>query len=238
MAKARPGVRGDLFRPVHAAAHRALCGGREPRALDRAQYARRHAIPTSNTSTITASREFGTIKASDGQALNYEIMTPPGFDPAKKYPVVVEVYGGPNVGQSVVQPLGRPRGPADGRRGLCAVQARQPRHAQPLGRPSRRRSTTTSAGSRSRTSSPAWRYLKTLPYVDPDRIAIAGWSYGGFMTLSLLTAKDSPFAVGLAGAPPTKWSLYDTHYTEQFMGTPRRTRTATPRATWCPSSRR
>ena len=63
-------------------------------------------------------------------------------------------------------------------------------------------------------------YLKSLPYVDPDRLGVIGWSNGGYMSLMLLTAPDSPFAAGVAGAPVTDWSLYDTHYTEQYMGTP------------------
>jgi dipeptidyl-peptidase-4 len=57
--------------------------------------------------------------------------------------------------------------------------------------------------------------------VDPARIGVSGWSYGGYMTLLLLTAPDSPFAAGVAGAPPTDWTLYDTHYTERYMGTPK-----------------
>jgi dipeptidyl-peptidase-4 len=64
------------------------------------------------------------------------------------------------------------------------------------------------------------RYLATLPYVDAKRIGVTGWSYGGYMTLLLLTAPDTPFAAGVAGAPVTDWKLYDTHYTERFMGTP------------------
>jgi dipeptidyl-peptidase-4 len=56
--------------------------------------------------------------------------------------------------------------------------------------------------------------------VDPQRIGIAGWSYGGFSTLMALTAENSPFAAGAAGAPPTEWSLYDTAYTERYMGKP------------------
>jgi dipeptidyl-peptidase-4 len=62
-------------------------------------------------------------------------------------------------------------------------------------------------------------YLKSLPYVDSTRIGVTGWSNGGFMTLLMLTAKNSPFAAGVAGAPPTDFRLYDTHYTERFMGT-------------------
>jgi dipeptidyl-peptidase-4 len=63
-------------------------------------------------------------------------------------------------------------------------------------------------------------FLKTQAFVDPARIGVTGWSNGGYMTLMLLTAPESPLAAGVAGAPPTDWSLYDTHYTEQFMGTP------------------
>ena len=63
--------------------------------------------------------------------------------------------------------------------------------------------------------------MRTLPYVDPARIGVTGGSYGGYMTLMLLTAPNSPFAVGVAAAPPTDWALYDTHYTERYMGTPK-----------------
>jgi len=64
-------------------------------------------------------------------------------------------------------------------------------------------------------------YLKTLPFVDPEKIAIYGWSYGGYMTLKQLQADPGLFAAGISGAPVTKWELYDTHYTERFMGDPR-----------------
>jgi dipeptidyl-peptidase-4 len=163
--------------------------------------------------------EFGVIKASDGQSLNYEIMTPPGFDPARRYPVVVEVYGGPNVGQSVVRRWG---GLEDQ---LLVGEGYVVFKLDNRGTPNRGAAFKTAIYHHLGTVEvedqiAGVNFLKTLPYVDPSRIAIAGWSYGGFMTLSLLTAKDSPYAVGLAGAPPTKWSLYDTHYTEQFMGTP------------------
>ena len=66
----------------------------------------------------------------------------------------------------------------------------------------------------------AANYLRSLPYVDDDRIAMMGWSYGGFMSLMALTEPDMGLASAVAGAPPTEWSLYDTHYTERFMSTP------------------
>src|SRR5690606_7542199 len=63
-------------------------------------------------------------------------------------------------------------------------------------------------------------FLKTLDFVDPDRIAIYGWSYGGYMTLKQLEADPGLYAAGISGAPVTRWELYDTHYTERYMGMP------------------
>jgi dipeptidyl-peptidase-4 len=64
------------------------------------------------------------------------------------------------------------------------------------------------------------QFLKSLDYVDPDRIATYGWSYGGYMTLKMLEADQGLYAAGIAGAPVTKWELYDTAYTERYMGLP------------------
>jgi len=63
-------------------------------------------------------------------------------------------------------------------------------------------------------------YLKTLPFVDPARIGVFGWSYGGYMALMCMVQAPKEFAAGVAGAPVTDWSLYDTHYTERYMSTP------------------
>ena len=132
---------------------------------------------------------------------------------------MVEVYGGPNVGQSVVRRWGGLEDQLMVGEGYVVFKLDN------RGTPNRGAAFKTAiyhhlGRVEVEDQIAGVNFLKTLPYVDPSRIAIAGWSYGGFMTLSLLTAKDSPFAVGLAGAPPTNWKLYDTHYTEQFMGTP------------------
>ena len=65
-------------------------------------------------------------------------------------------------------------------------------------------------------------FLKTLPFVDGRRIATFGWSYGGYMTLKMLEANPGTYAAGIAVAPVTKWELYDTAYTERYLGDPRK----------------
>src|SRR5690606_4589507 len=62
----------------------------------------------------------------------------------------------------------------------------------------------------------AW--LRGQDFVDGDRIAVNGWSYGGYMTLRLLAAAPGTFRAGISGAPVTRWELYDTHYTERYLG--------------------
>ena len=63
-------------------------------------------------------------------------------------------------------------------------------------------------------------YLRSLPYVDGDNIGMFGWSYGGYMTLMSMFKHPDAFAAGVAGAPVTDWALYDTNYTERYLGTP------------------
>jgi dipeptidyl-peptidase-4 len=64
------------------------------------------------------------------------------------------------------------------------------------------------------------RYLQSLDFVDPDRIGVFGWSYGGYMTLMALLQAPDTYAAGVAVAPVTDWRLYDTHYTERYLGHP------------------
>ncbi|WP_421936233.1 DPP IV N-terminal domain-containing protein [Phenylobacterium sp.] len=161
---------------------------------------------------------FGTIKAADGSDLWWSMRTPPGFDASKKYPVIVQVYGGPS-GPRVASNWHSPEDQIllDAGYILFRLDNR-------------------GVGFRSTAFKTAIdrklgqlevddqivgaNYLKTLPYVDPERLGVTGWSYGGYMTLLMLTAPDSPFKAGVSGAPVTDWKLYDTHYTERFMGTP------------------
>jgi dipeptidyl-peptidase-4 len=64
-------------------------------------------------------------------------------------------------------------------------------------------------------------WLKSQPWVDGDKIGVYGWSNGGYMTLMLLAKASSAYACGVAGAPVTDWGLYDSHYTERYMGLPK-----------------
>jgi dipeptidyl-peptidase-4 len=162
--------------------------------------------------------EYGTLEAADGEVLHYEILKPIGFDPAKKYPAIVTVYGGPHA-QTVTrgwQKVGERPYLEDGyvifkldNRGSSNRSARFKRVLD-------RRMGTVEVDDQLVGAN----FLKTLPYVDADKLGVMGWSYGGFMTLMLMTAENTPFKAGAAGAPPTEWGLYDTHYTEQFMGKP------------------
>lgn len=163
--------------------------------------------------------EFGILKAADGQDLYWSMRTPYGFDPKKRYPVIVQVYGGP--GSAFVEKTWS--SPADqlltdagyilfriDNRGTphrsVAFQAAIDRR---MGRTDVEDQLAGAA------------FLRTLPYVDAAHIGVTGYSYGGYMTLMLLTAPDTPFAAGVAGAPVTDWTLYDTAYTERYMGTPK-----------------
>lgn len=163
--------------------------------------------------------EYGTLTAEDGQTLYYSILKPPGFAANRAYPVVVDVYGGPGA-QTVTrtwQPL------SDqflARRGYIVFRLDN--------RGSANRGKAFEDVIHRRTGGPEVRdqlvgvdWLKSQSFVDAERIAIQGWSYGGYMTLmTILQAPEGTFAAALAGAPVTDWSLYDTYYTERYMGTP------------------
>ena len=161
---------------------------------------------------------FGTIKAADGEDLWWKMRTPPGFDPAKRYPVIVETYGGPT-GQEVRRNWNAPANQLYLDAGFILFTLdnrgsanRSVRFKTALDRHL--------GGVEVDDQIAGANYLKTLPYVDGARIGITGGSYGGYMTLMLLTAPGTPFAAGVSDAPPTDWTLYDTAYTERYMGTP------------------
>ena len=162
--------------------------------------------------------EFGTIKASDGQDLHWSMRKPSNFDPKRRYPVIVQVYGGP-AGALVERKWETPADQLllDAGYILFSLDNR--------GTPNRSAAFKTAIDRR--TGGPdvedqlaGAAFLKSLPYVDAGKLGVTGYSNGGYMTLMLLTAPGTPFAAGVAGAPVTDWTLYDTAYTERYMGTP------------------
>jgi dipeptidyl-peptidase 4 len=164
--------------------------------------------------------EFGTLKAEDGQTLYYSITKPYGFDPAKRYPAIVNVYGGPGVPglvrkswPSATDQLLTQEGFVIFRIDNRGTAGRGMKFAAPIYQ--------AMGGVEVKDQLQGERFLASLPYVDPKRIGVMGWSYGGYMTIRLLTEPGTPFAAGAAGGPPADWRLYDTHYTEHYMGDPR-----------------
>ena len=166
--------------------------------------------------------ESGTIKAADGKTdLYWRMVKPADFDPQKKYPTVVYVYGGPhahNISASwhwasrswetymaqkgyllfILDNRGSER------RGLDFEQTTWHQLGQ----------------TEMQDQMKGVDYLRTLPYVDMERLGVHGWSFGGFMTISLMTNYPDVFKVGVAGGPVIDWKWYEVMYGERYMGTP------------------
>jgi len=162
---------------------------------------------------------FGSIAGPDGSKLYYRMLTP-ALLPGKRYPVFFYVYGGPH-GQQVT----------DGWYGQMPLHQALVDKGWIVftidNRGTNRRGTKfESAVYRSmgevevRDQLAGVEWLKKQPFVDPSKVAVMGWSYGGYMTLKLLEKAPGVFAAGVAVAPVTKWELYDTAYTERYLGNP------------------
>jgi len=162
---------------------------------------------------------FGTLRASDGQTLYYQLTAPKHLVPGKRYPVIVDVYGGPGV-------LGRVRNAWGNLFRQYLVQSGYVLFTLD-NRGTAMRGVQFDTAAFHRLGSievedqvKGVEFLRSLPYVDPARIGIWGWSYGGYMALMSMMQAPTHFAAGVAGAPVTDFRLYDTHYTERYMGTP------------------
>ncbi|MEE4271847.1 MAG: DPP IV N-terminal domain-containing protein [Thermoanaerobaculales bacterium] len=168
-----------------------------------------------------ADHRFVEITAGDGIGLDAVVMTPPDFDPSRRHPVVVYTYGGPHA-HVVTDSWPRTSGlfnhalttrgfvvfAVDNRGSAGRSRAFEGAVDQALG----------SSQLPDQLAGVEW--LRGQRWVDPDRIGIWGWSYGGYMTAFALTHAPGTFAAGAAVAPVTDWSLYDSIYTERYMGTP------------------
>jgi len=170
---------------------------------------------------VIGQTEIGTIKAKDGADLYYRMIKPANFDPTKKYPVMVYVYGGPHAqmvtnswlnGANLWMHWMANQGyiiftldnHGSGERGF-AFEAQIHRRLgdvemedQLLG----------------------VDFLKSLSYVDGKRMAVHGWSFGGFMTTSLMLRQPGVFTTGVAGGPVTDWKYYEIMYGERYMDRP------------------
>ena len=168
--------------------------------------------------------EFGSIAAEDGQQLNYRLLKPASLQPGQRYPVVVDVYGGPHNQYVRKEWVGGARGPQGYFRQVLAQHGFVVFTLDNRGSGFRGTAFETALARQMGKIEVADQlrgveFLKTLPFVDPQRIGIMGWSYGGYMTLMALTTSKA-FKAGVAGAPVTEWRLYDTHYTERYLGMP------------------
>jgi dipeptidyl-peptidase-4 len=162
--------------------------------------------------------EFGTLKAADGQTLHYQLTRPVGMQEGRRYPVIVEVYGGPGV-QNVRRAWGGLFRQYLAQQGYVVFTVDN-RGSAFRGREFEgalyRRMGTVEIEDQVR----GVEFLRTLPFVDGTRIGVFGWSYGGYMALMSMVKAPGHFAAGVSGAPVTDWRLYDTHYTERYMSTP------------------
>ena len=164
----------------------------------------------------------GSIKAADGETdLFWRMVKPTNFDPQKKYPTIIYVYGGPHAHN------------VDARwnyssRGWETYMAEKGyllfildnRGSENRGKVFEQATFRQLGQIEMQDQMKGVEYLKTLPYVDADRMGVHGWSFGGFMTISLMTHYPEVFKVGVAGGPVIDWHWYEVMYGERYMSTP------------------
>jgi dipeptidyl-peptidase-4 len=224
-----PGTHAAVFAPNAAAFHDTYSTAAAPprQELHRADGLRIAAINENQVAELAdyhlSPVEFLTVKSRDGVQLNASIIKPPNFDTQKKYPVLVSTYGGPHA--QVVRNLWGGatflwhelmaqkgyiiflldnRGSA-GRGHVFETALHFRLGAQELS-----------------DQRDGVQYLKSLAYVDGNRIGIWGWSYGGHMTLHAMFEGGDDFKAGFAGGPVTDWRYYDSIYTERYLGLPQK----------------
>src|SRR6185503_11226008 len=163
--------------------------------------------------------ELTTIPASDGFTMPARILRPAGFSPTRKYPVIMNVYGGASIptvlnswsGDNLFNQLLLAEGfivvKVDNRSATAISKKLENSVIGRLGE------------GEARDLADAAQWLKRQPWVDPDRIGIWGWSNGGYMTLNLMTRSDA-FKAGISVAPVTDWRFYDSRWAEAFLGMP------------------
>ncbi len=164
-------------------------------------------------------KEFFTFKTSEGVELNGWMLKPVGFNAAKKYPVLMTQYSGPN-SQKVSDSWSKTGWDEYLAQEGFMVVCVDPRGTAARGEDFRKVTYRQLGKYESDDQVEAAKYLGTLPYVDAANIAIFGWSYGGFMTLLTMEKGGELFKAGISVAPVTSWRFYDSVYTERYMRTP------------------
>ena len=166
--------------------------------------------------------ECGSIKAADGVTdLYYRMVKPADFNPEKKYPTVVYVYGGPHANnvQASWHWASRSWETYMAQKGYI-IFILDNRGSQYRGRAFEQATFHQLGQIEMQDQMKGVDYLRTLPYVDMNRLGVHGWSFGGFMTISLMTNYPDVFKVGVAGGPVIDWKWYEVMYGERYMGTP------------------
>ncbi|MFQ5564557.1 MAG: S9 family peptidase, partial [Parvularculaceae bacterium] len=161
---------------------------------------------------------YGQLEAADGTLLDYKILKPAELKRRQPAPAIILVYGGPHA-QRVRNAWGDLFAQMLADNGY-AVFKLDNRGAANRGTTFENTLYRAMGTTEVEDQAVGAAYLKSLPYVDSGRIGVFGWSYGGYMTLRMLTATPDLYAAGVAGAPVTDWALYDTAYTERYMGKP------------------
>lgn len=164
----------------------------------------------------------GTLKAADGVTdLYYRLILPTNFDPTQQYPAIVYVYGGPHAHNIDASRNWGARGwdiwmAQQGYIMFCLDNRGSEHRGLAFEQATFRQLGVEEMKDQLR----GVEYLKSLPYVDSTRLGIHGWSFGGFMTTSLMTTYPDIFKVGVAGGPVIDWSFYEVMYGERYMDTP------------------
>lgn len=164
----------------------------------------------------------GTIKAADGTTdLYYRMVKPVNFDPNKKYPTVVYVYGGPGIRNVEARWHYASRGWETymAQKGYLLFILDN-RGSCDRGRDFEQATFRHLGVEEMKDQIKGVEYLKSLAYVDTTRLGVHGWSFGGFMTTSLMTTYPDVFKVGVAGGPVIDWKWYEVMYGERYMDTP------------------
>mgnify|MGYP002725534226 CR=1 FL=1 len=162
--------------------------------------------------------QFGTLTAADGTELHYQLYLPADFDPERQYPAIQYLYGGPH-SQQVHRGWQGFRPQLFAQRGYVYFTIDN-RGAWNRGREFESHLQRRMGSVEVEDQLVGLDYLKSLDFVDEDRVGIWGWSYGGYMTLMTTLQAPGAYAAGVSGAPVTDWALYDTAYTERYMDHP------------------